>query len=166
MTDLNKQLTPPSPPHRKLARLALALLSVAPFGFVDASYLTAEHFLNRIPPCSIVHGCETVTTSGFSLIFGVPVALLGALYYFAVIIGLVYYFQSKKTIVLKSVAIFTSVGFAFSLWFVYVQLFLIRAICIWCMFSAFTSTLLFILGIWVLKSQHAYGKGQSSPKAG
>jgi uncharacterized membrane protein len=158
MTDLSRQLTPPSPHHRKLTRLALALLGVAPFGFADASYLTAEHFLNRTPPCSIVHGCEIVTTSRFSLIFGVPVALLGALYYLAVILGMVYYFQSKKTMALKGVAAFTFAGFAFSLWFVYLQLFVIRAICVWCMFSALTSTLLFILGMWVLKSHRAYEK--------
>jgi uncharacterized membrane protein len=95
----------------------------------------------------------------------VPVALLGALYYLAVIIGLVYYFQSKKMIVLKCVAAFTSAGFVFSLWFVYLQLFVIHAICVWCMFSALTSTLLFILGIWVLKSHRAYEKGSVAAKA-
>ena len=165
MTNLSKQSTPPLPHHRKLKRLAFGLLAVAPLGFADASYLTAEHFLNRVPPCSIIHGCETVTTSAFSLILGVPVALLGTLYYLTVIFGLVYFFQTQKTFVLKYIAALTGLGFAFSLWFVYLQFFVIHAICEWCMFSALTSTLLFILGMWVLKSHRAYESELATNKA-
>jgi uncharacterized membrane protein len=166
MTNSSEQSTPPSPHHRKLKRLALVLLGVAPLGFADASYLTAEHYLNRTPPCSIVHGCATVTTSRFAIMFGIPVALLGALYYLAVIFGLVYYLQSKNHNILRLTAAFTIAGFVFSLWFVYLQIFVIRAICAWCMFSALTSTTLFILGMWVIKSHRAYGKEAFPEKAG
>ncbi len=163
MTNSNEQLTPPLPISKKFSRLAIALLAVAPFGFADASYLTAEHILNRVPPCTIAHGCATVTTSPYSVFFGVPVALFGALYYLAVILGLVYYFQTKKHYILKYIAIFTTAGFVFSLWFVYLMLFVIHAICSWCMFSAFTSTLLFILGMWVLKTDRGQIELNSKP---
>jgi len=153
----NEQSKTPSPPISKFSRLAAVMAGIAILGFADATYLTAEHFLNRVPPCSIIKGCATVTTSQYSLLFGIPVALLGALYYLAVILGVVYYFQSKKRPALKAVALFTSAGFVFSLWFVYLQLFVIHAICAWCMFSACTSTALFIIGMWVIKSLRAYG---------
>lgn len=142
--------------HRRHRGLVFALLGLAPLGFLDASYLTIEHFLNKVPPCTIVHGCEAVTTSPYSLIFGIPTALLGALYYLAIILALVYYLDSKRAIIIKLTASFTAVGFAFSLWLVYLQLFVIRAICLYCMLSALSSTALFIIGLLVLKSHRAF----------
>jgi uncharacterized membrane protein len=133
-------------------RLVYALLAVAPLGFIDSAYLTIEHFLGSVPPCSVVRGCETVTTSSYSVIFGIPMALMGALYYLAIILGLVYYLDAKKSWMLKSVSISTAAGFFFSLYLVYLQLFVLKAICIYCMFSALTSTALFIFGLLVLKS--------------
>ena len=45
----------------------------------------------------------------------------------------------------------TVIGLLASLWFIYLQLFVIKAICLYCMFSAFTSITLFVFGIIVLK---------------
>lgn len=143
---------------RKRRGLFFALLAVAPLGFLDSAYLTVEHFLNRTPPCSVLRGCETVTTSSYSVIFGIPMALMGALYYLAIILALVYYLDAKKAWVLKWVSRFTAVGFLFSLYLVYLQLFVLHAICIYCMFSALSSTALFILGVIVLKSHRSYGR--------
>ena len=44
----------------------------------------------------------------------------------------------------------TIIGLLASLWFIYLQLFVIKAICLYCMFSAFTSITLFIFGLFVL----------------
>jgi len=146
--------------HRRHRRLVFALLAFAPLGFLDASYLTIEHFLNRVPPCSLVHGCELVTTSSYSLIFGIPTALLGALYYLAIILALVYYLDTKQTNILRVAAAATAIGFLFSLYLVYLQLFVLNAICLYCMISALSSTILFILGMVVLRSHRSYTRKQ------
>ncbi len=156
MTNSNENSTAPS--ARSTRRLAFGLLAVAPLGFIDAAYLTIEHFLNRIPPCSIVEGCEKVTTGPYSVILGVPTALMGAAYYLVIILALILYLDTRREWMIKWTARFTAVGFLFSLWLVYLQLFVLHAVCIWCMFSALSSTALFILGLLVLRSLHI-GKG-------
>lgn len=127
------------------------MLGVSILGFLDAAYLSLEHFLGRVPPCSIVEGCEQVTTSVYSIIAGVPVALLGAVFYLTVLVLSIVYLDTKRNGPLTFVACLTIIGFVASLAFVYIQLFVIHAICIYCMFSALTSTTLFILGMMVLR---------------
>ena len=128
------------------------MLTIGVLGFLDATYLAVEHFLNSIPPCSLVSGCEEVLTSNFAVIGGVPVALLGALYYLLIVVMTIVFLDTKNTRVLKIAAKLTILGFIASLGFVYIQLFVLHAICLYCMGSALTSTLLFILGVLVLRT--------------
>jgi len=157
MMNSKENLIKPSPnsgfsANRPSRRLVFGMLVFAGLGFLDAAYLTVEHFLNRVPPCSIVHGCEKVTTSSYSVIFGVPMALMGALYYLVVIVALILYLDLRRELIVKWTARFTVVGFLFSLWLVYLQLFVIKAICQYCILSALSSTGLFVVGLLVLRS--------------
>lgn len=127
--------------------VTMAVLSF--IGFLDASYLAAKHYLGEVPDCSILKGCEIVTTSEYAVILGVSIALLGALYYLAIFLGTVLYLDSKRALVLKLVALLPVAGFAFSLYLVYLMLFVLDAICLYCMGSATTSTLLFILSLLI-----------------
>jgi len=150
--------------NRRNRGLVYAMLALAPIGFLDALYLTIEHYLGRIPPCSIISGCEKVTTSKYSVIFGVPTSLLGTLYYLAVIVALVYFLDSKKTIVIKLVSMFTLAGFLFSGWLMYLMFFVIHAVCQYCLLSALSSTGLFIIGVLVLKSLRCTEQRQTDPR--
>ncbi len=133
--------------------LPVAFLIISAFGFADATYLTTQHYLGLPVACSILEGCEQVTTSPYSFIFGIPVALLGSMFYLTVLILSVIYLDSKKIKFLNFIAIITPIGFLASLYFVYLQIFVIKAICLWCMGSATTSTLLFILSLIYLHRQ-------------
>ena len=137
---------------------AIACLIVSAFGFADATYLTTQHYLGLPVACSILEGCEQVTTSPYSLIFGIPVALLGSIFYFTVLILSVLYLDSKKIKFLNFIAVITPFGFLASLYFVYLQIFVIKAICLWCMGSALTTTLLFILSLVFLHRQRGAGQ--------
>lgn len=131
----------------------ISVIIVAFLGFLDSLYLTLLHFINRVPPCSILEGCETVTSSAYAAIGPIPVALLGVLYYaFFVIAGLVSF--HKRTSAPLSLALFAApLGMLFTIYLIVLQLFIIDAICIYCMASALTSSLLF--GIWLaVWSQH------------
>ena len=66
--------------------LPLGIGVLAFLGFLDAVYLTVLHYKNAIPPCTIAHGCETVLTSSYATIFGIPIALIGAGFYLTVLI--------------------------------------------------------------------------------
>lgn len=139
--------------------LPIAFLIVSAFGFVDATYLTTQHYLGLPVACSILKGCEQVTTSPYSLIFGIPVALLGSVFYLTVLILSVIYLDSKKIKFLNLITKITPVGFLASLYFVYLQIFVIKAICLYCLGSAVTSTLLFIFSLVFLQRQKNTGSG-------
>lgn len=126
-------------------KLVVLLLVLALVGFIDSAYLTAEHYLGFGLTCSIVKGCEQVTTSQYSQYFGIPVALFGALYYFVLFLMLVVYKDNKQAGTWNYLKILVSLGFLMTLWLVYLQFFVISAICLYCMVSALTTTLLFVL---------------------
>lgn len=141
------------PPKQIPNTLLAAFLIVAFIGFADAAYLTVKHYAGVIPPCSLVNGCETVLTSPYATIFGtVPIALAGALYYLALFIGGILYLDTKNTAVLKPIMYFTVVGFVTSAVLLFIQIFIIKALCLYCIASATTSALLFILGILILRN--------------
>jgi uncharacterized membrane protein len=127
------------------------MLCVAVLGFLDAAYLTVNHFVNAIPPCSSISNCEKVLTSSYASVFGVPIALLGALYYLTIMVAVIVYLDTKRMRVLRAAALFTTVGFVVSAGLVTLQLAVIHAICIFCMTSAGTSTILFVLGMLTLR---------------
>src|SRR5512138_2536107 len=58
-----------------LNRFAIPVL--AALSLADAAYLSVLHWRGEIPPCGGYAGCETVNTSPFAEIFGVPIAAFG-----------------------------------------------------------------------------------------
>lgn len=151
--------------HRKFNQPRLILIAVcvaiALIGFADATYLTISHYMNAIPPCT-TGGCETVLTSKYSTIYGIPQALLGSLYYLAALILLILYMDGRKEIFLKLFTYLVPVGFIASLVFLYLQAFVIHAWCLYCLGSAATSTILFGLGIYIYKKYSVRGEGGES----
>jgi uncharacterized membrane protein len=162
MMNLKRLLTLHRVQTNKVHRgFSVSLFIVAICGFADATFLTIEHYMNAIPPCAI-GSCEQVLTSTFSSIWGIPVALLGVIYYFVIVVLLFAYFESRKHIFLK-IALFTTIfGLFASIWFVCVQLFVIHAICQYCMVSAMTSTILFIIAATAIHRYRETGELKST----
>ena len=131
--------------------IVIALVVVSFIGFLDATYLTVKHYLGEPLNCSLLEGCEQVTTSQYATIFNVPVALGGALYYLFIFVFSIVYFDTKNNRLLSLIPPITIIGLLASGWFIYLQLFVIKAICLYCVLSAASSTTLFILGMFILK---------------
>lgn len=135
---------------------AALFLVIGVAGFLDSSYLAYEHITNKVPPCTILHGCEKVTTSQYATVGPIPIALFGSLYYLIFIAASSIFLLTAQKSLLKTVAIFSTVGFLVSSYLVYLQLIVIGAICIYCMFSVATSTFLFLAGMhYLFKSRTA-----------
>jgi len=134
--------------------LVWVTLVVALVGFADAAYLTIEHYKNVIPPCTI-GGCENVLTSTFSVIFGIPQAVLGAIYYLIILVGLFAFIDSKNPKILKWTMIIPIIGFIYELWLVYLQLFVIHSICQYCMLSAIVTLVLFGISVYYFSRRAA-----------
>jgi uncharacterized membrane protein len=135
-------------PSRKIPKwLMYSFVGVSFLGLLDATYLTVEHFTGEGLGCFIFSGCDIVTSSEWSVIMGIPLALMGAIFYFGMLILSLLYIDTKKTFLLYLLPLGGLTGFIVSCLLVYLQLFVIEAICTYCMISATTSTVLFILGI-------------------
>lgn len=129
----------------------VSFLALSFLGFVDSVYLAAKHYLGGPLNCTISEGCDKVAASAYAVMLGLPLGLWGALYYVAIFLSVIAYLDTRRDWIYVCAAGFTFIGFLFSLWFVYLQIYVIEAICQYCMFSAATSTLLFILAVTSLK---------------
>ncbi len=114
-------------------------------GFIVATYLTILHYQNALPPCSLTSNCELVLTSKYASIFGIPVALLGSLFYLEIIILCLLIITNYKRIFLNAFYLFVIVGFIVSLILIYIQGYFIGAFCQYCLTSEAISTGLLIL---------------------
>jgi uncharacterized membrane protein len=134
--------------------LMVAILVFAVIGLLDASYLTYEHYngLAGLLCLGGHHGhssCETVQSSVYSKVAGVPVALLGLVGYI-LLLGSLRIPGEQGRFATFAIAVF---GFAFSMYLTYRELFSIHAICEWCVGSAVCLTVLMVLtGVRWLRS--------------
>lgn len=120
----------------------IILLSV--LGFANASFLTYRYYFAGPPPCTI-SGCEIVTTSEYAEIRGVSVALLGTLYYFTTAVLLSWLYIQPRRFALLAAFLLSIAGILASIWFTYVQVAILKAICIYCLSSAVETLIIFLL---------------------
>lgn len=119
-------------------RFGLPLTALAAAGVAIASFLSWQHVAGQIPPCGPVRGCETVLTSQYAEIAGVPVAFLGALASLVTLAGaLGWWLRADRrglTIAyLAGLASIAALGY-----FTFLELFVIHAVCAWCVTYAVT----------------------------
>jgi uncharacterized membrane protein len=142
--ELVAQETPVSPVFAWVA------LGFSLFGAGVATYLTLAHYTKAVSivcPVSL-HGainCEKVTTSPQSMVFGIPVAVLGLGYFLTMIVlnlPVMWRSYSKELAVLRMALAVSGIGFV--LYLLAMELFVIKAICLWC-----TSTHIMAFGLLV-----------------
>jgi uncharacterized membrane protein len=123
-----------------------ALIALA--GVFVALYLTLYKLGYIGTLACAVGSCETVQTSKWATFLGFPVALWGVGYYVGVLAislaGLTPALAERRSVSQLLVAV-TGVGLLFSLWLTYLELFVINAICQWCVISAILATVLFVI---------------------
>ena len=126
-------------------------LLLAFVGFLDATYLTITHYKHIIPPCTVSGGgCETVLTSQFATVFGIPIAVFGALYYIALLMFLLLYQQKKQSQSLFLSLLLVSIGLFVSIVLIIIQGFVLHAFCQYCLVSEVVTFILFDT-IWWLR---------------
>ncbi len=148
MTNLN--LSSATPLRIKIKTIAVVFLIIGFIGFLDSTYLTVQHYRGESPKCAIFTGCATVASSKYATVGPIPLSLLGSLYYFAIFILSIAYFDTRKEKIIILISYLTIAGFIASIYFVYLQIFTIKALCLYCIISAASSTLLFAFGAYVI----------------
>lgn len=130
-------------------RQAIALLAMV--GFFIAVYLTLFK-LGRIGALSCsVGSCDAVNLSSWGSFLGVPVAAWGMGFYaalFVVAFAGAHDRWADHPYLPIALVVMTGTGVLFSAYLTYLELFVIHAICMWCVISATLVTTLFVLSCW------------------
>lgn len=130
-------------------------------GLLDSIYLTIEHYSNTIPFCplypipilNILNDCGRVLKSPYSEIFNIPLALIGVFNYGLILLTSIFIYFKKNKYLLWFLIIQSSISFLASLYFIYLQIFIIKSICMYCALSAIISSLIFIFVIKSFKKE-------------
>ncbi|MDQ3131069.1 MAG: vitamin K epoxide reductase family protein [Acidobacteriota bacterium] len=129
-----------------IAKLPLLAAIVALGGLADSIYLTVKHFTAGVVPCSIIDGCETVLTSSYAEMFGIPTAAFGIVAYLLAFLLAVPAAFGKRQIWMPF-GILVSIMAVFTVWLLYLQANVIGAFCQFCLISAATTFTLLIIFI-------------------
>ncbi|MEO6969572.1 MAG: vitamin K epoxide reductase family protein [Chthoniobacterales bacterium] len=114
---------------------------IALLGLADATFLTVAHLTGDDAVCGSMAGCSAVLGSAYATIKGIPTAAFGAVAYFTVFSAAILttfgYARLRRFLILM-----VAVMFMASLYFLYLQAFVLHAFCPFCLFSAAMSFLL------------------------
>ena len=122
-------------------RLRVAIGALCLIGIGIGGYLTFVHYADLRVLCVSGGGCETVQSSRYAQLAGVPVAALGLAGYIAILLSV----ATRRDIGRLAGFGLALVGCLFSAYLTYREIFTIKAICQWCLASALLMTLLAIL---------------------
>lgn len=126
--------------NERTLRIAIAALAV--LGLAIAGYLTYIHYAELNPVC--VGGgkaCEKVQSSSASKLAGIPVAVLGLVGYAGILLSAAIRGEAGRLLG----ALLAFLGLAFSLYLTYEELFVVHAVCQWCVASLVVMAILTVL---------------------
>jgi uncharacterized membrane protein len=136
-----------SSPGRPLLRYAIPLLAVTGLGV--AGYLSFVEVWSVPPVCGPIGDCTRVQNSPYARLLGIPIGILGLAGY-VIILGAWLWqtraasYAGQMPLVIFCAALF---GVFFSIYLTWVELFVLRAVCIWCLASAVLVTLILLFSI-------------------
>ena len=125
---------------------AIPILALVGLGI--ATYLSYVEIAHVEAICGPIGGCNFVQSSPYAHILGIPVAVLGVLYYLA--IGVLWAGQRSPSrrwanrSVLGLLGL-TFIGILFSIYLTFLEIFVVQAVCTWCLGSALVATVLILL---------------------
>lgn len=131
--------------------LILAILDV--IGLAIASYLAIVEVGGGVPACGPLHGCETVALSEYSRIGGVPVAVYGVgLSLILLTLAIAWWRTNLYGLLLAHYGL-SLAGVIFEIYFMYIQIAVIRAVCVWCTSYGLSLILRFVVALIVYLRQ-------------
>ncbi len=131
---------------KRLSQLAIALSIL---GLLVSIYMTIYKFTDNDKMCIGSGGCSVVNSSRYSEVSGIPVALLGVGGYAAILAVLLFerrnkFLEQNGTMLFFGLSI---TGFLFTVWLIYVEIALIKALCPFCLTSQAAMTVIFIVSV-------------------
>ncbi|MCG3216413.1 MAG: vitamin K epoxide reductase family protein [Candidatus Heimdallarchaeota archaeon] len=141
----------------KSKNLLYALIIVSLLGFLDSLYLFYSEITGNIN-CLINEGifqCETVNTSSYATFLGIHVSLWGIIFYVLLILFLFLSLYAEWVYWLGFLLPVASLfGLIFSIYLTAIEIFVIKALCEFCIFSALCSITIFVLVLLTKKKEY------------
>lgn len=134
--------------------LIFTILFLALAGATDAGYLLIQTVSGKAVVCPSVpigrfnlNQCNIVLAASYAKFLGLPIALYGLVAYLFFAILVLYELTNRRLFTIKLLMYFSGAGVLISAYFVYLQFFVINALCFYCLTSAAIMTLIFILSV-------------------
>jgi uncharacterized membrane protein len=132
--------------------LVPAALSIIVLGIGVSIYLTIAHYTTpailTCPEKGIIN-CTKVTTSSYSEILGIPVAMLGLIFFLGNLpLHLPVAWHARSPLIRRLRLIASGTGILMIFWLIYVELFRLNAICLYCTSVHVLTLLLFIVTVF------------------
>jgi uncharacterized membrane protein len=132
-----------------------ASVALTVLGLLVSIYMTIYKITSNDSMCLGSGDCSTVNASQYSEVNNIPVAVLGVIGY-AAILGVHFFenrnsfFKQNSTLMIFGMAL---TGFIFTVWLIYVEVALIKALCPFCVTSQVAMTIIFIIAVMRLIRQ-------------
>lgn len=127
--------------------LAGILVVLAFLGMADSWYLADASYTGTPLTCDLgaqLSGCNIVAQSAYAHILGIPLGTYGILFYGAIFVLSALYLWMPRRIIARLLGLAGLAGLAASILFVSIQVFIIKALCVYCLGSAAIDVLIFI----------------------
>jgi len=122
----------------------VVVFAAALVGFADSLYLAYASYTGSSLSCSILEGCDVVARSPYAFLFDIPLSYLGLIYYaYLLPLAVLLMYDPYSRGMCMGALLYGAVGLGFSLYFEFLQLFVIDAICIYCLISALMTLVIF-----------------------
>ena len=135
----------------KYVGLVWAAVILSFIGLTNSFYLVQSHVSGEPLNCSILDGCNVVAASPYSIVLGVPLASWGVLFYFGIFVVAATMLMVRVRALSHFFVFITSIGFLASLYFTYLQIYVIKAVCMYCMLSAILATILLLIALLIIR---------------
>lgn len=128
-------------------KLRVTSFVLAVLGLLDSIYLVWVKFSGRYALCGPIGNCESVNTSQYSEVFGIPIALLGAGAYLIMIILLMLESLGSIWKEYGPLIVFglSLIGVLYSIYLTYIEIAVLKAICPYCVISAVILVVILVL---------------------
>ena len=130
-------------------RPGLLLAALDLVGLVVATYLSTVELQGELPYCGPLHGCETVALSEYSRIAGIPVAVFGVLLSLSLLTLALAWIRSGRLALLAAHYALSLVGVVFEVYFTYLEVVVIGAMCVWCVTYGLSLVARFAIALWI-----------------
>lgn len=128
----------------------IILIFAAGFGFFVSWYIRHKKLARERMVCYLGSNCDNIVHSQYSVFLGVPVEVLGMIYYslLALSHGILVAVPAFATpSVIFALLAATSAAFLFSMYLIFIQAFTLKEFCTWCLVSAGLCTIIFFSAI-------------------